>query len=175
MCACTHYLVFKEPTGGTPLAPRPTSRLATHRSGLRTRRGTRRTRHSPYPPERPDRLPKAACLGEPFKVTRFTLPCQDPEIARFHGRVSRWGKTPEVNAARNLPGRISRDRTLEEYRVHTRRRQVPQRNPATKRGDDRLLQISPDRLLAYDARSPDDGTPRSNRRSNTYQIGRAHV
>ena len=87
VCACTHYLVFKEPAVGTlrkrAAIPQPCT-----------------FRHECRP-----------SLGEPSKVTRHPQPCQPPMSPRVTAEALRNG-TLELNAALDLPGRICEPNVL---------------------------------------------------------------
>src|SRR5437660_12838319 len=87
VCACTHYLVFKEPTAGAPVAPhRHRSSGAFPRCSIRV--------FPRRPPPRSCLEGPAACrrrprLGEPCKVTRSTQQCQ-PRDRRIAKRLRLW-------------------------------------------------------------------------------------
>ena len=83
VCACTHYLVFKEPTTDAPLAPR--RRCLGYPEVPVPPPGSR--------PGRPRRLSEAARLGEPSEVTRAHRSCQSkllfcvrPGLPRMNAR-----------------------------------------------------------------------------------------
>jgi len=126
VCACTHYLVFKEPTVCAPVAPSPRKRRA----------GAFRRPQS----------------GEPFEVTRTIQPCQCPFRGRPGGARERRNDGSEtleledfalgpalknssrcvgrpknlLNPSRSLAA-LAADialRTSSEYRVRFARRQV---------------------------------------------------
>jgi hypothetical protein len=103
VCACTHYLVFKEPTADAPMAPRRLSWLASPARCLGYP-------EVPVPPPgsrpgRPRRLSAAARLGEPSKVTRAHHSCQSQIAVFFCGRGYPAERSTSGNAAAEGSGR----------------------------------------------------------------------
>jgi len=98
VCACTHYLVFREPTADAP------SRVERSRTRW-TREPTRPRRH-----DRP-------CLGEPFEVTSARRFCQRlfPPLPIF-ARPDWPGTVAHEHGARILSVRKCRRRTWQYFR-----------------------------------------------------------